>query len=213
VTFADQMNLPRDADYVVSLMIGDPEQIRLVRGDITDYPADAIVNAANSELLPGGGVCGAIHRAGGPTVAEECRRVRAERGSLQPGHAVATTAGRLRAKYVIHAVGPVWHGGDQGEAEALSNCYRESLRIADELKLHSIAFPAISTGIFGYPVEQAAWVAIPTLIENLGSAKSLVFISVVLFDKMTLDIFATVAAAQRQPASGSPYKIAIGINE
>ena len=205
------MELPRDKDYVVMLRLGDPEEVRLVRGDITQYPADAIVNAANSELLPGGGVCGAIHHAGGPAIAEECRRVRSERGSLSPGQAVATTAGRLEAKYVIHAVGPVWQGGDHGEAEALSSCYRESMRIADELKLHSIAFPAISTGIFGYPVEQAAWVAIPTVVESLRSAKHLVFVSIVLFDKATLDAFASAATAQRQPASGNPYKVAIGI--
>ncbi len=205
------MDLPRDKDYVVHVHVGDPEGVRLVRGDLTQYPADAIVNAANSELLPGGGVCGAINRAGGPAIAEECRRVRWERGSLKPGQAVATTAGRLDAKYVIHAVGPVWHGGDQGEAEALSCCYRESMRIADELTLHSLAFPAISTGIFGYPVEQAAWVAIPTVVESLRSAKHLVFVSFVLFDKTTLDAFAAAAIAQRQPASGKPYKFAIGI--
>jgi O-acetyl-ADP-ribose deacetylase (regulator of RNase III) len=205
------MDLPRDKDYMVHVHVGDPEGIRLVRGDLTQYPADAIVNAANCELLPGGGVCGAIHRAGGPAIAEECRRIFSERGPLQPGQAVATTAGQLGAKYVIHAVGPIWHGGDHGEAESLSSCYRESMRIADELKLHSIAFPAISTGIFGYPVEQAAWVAIPTVIEGIRSAKHLVFVSIVLFDKSTLDAFASAATAQRQPASGNPYKFAIGI--
>jgi O-acetyl-ADP-ribose deacetylase len=205
------MGLPRDSDYVVSLLVGDPDQIRLERGDITDYPAEAIVNAANAELLPGGGVCGAIHRVGGPTIAEECRRIRLERGPLQDGEAVATTGGNLKAKFVIHAVGPVWRGGDQGEPEALSSCYRESIRIADDLELHSIAFPAISTGIFGYPVEQAAWVAIPTLIENFRSVKHLVFVSIVLFDKNSLDVFASVATSQRQPVSGNPYKVAIGI--
>src|SRR5271169_3161034 len=143
------MDLPRDKDYAVMLRVGDPEEVRLVRSDLTKYPSDAIVNAANSELLPGGGVCGAIHRAGGPAIAEECGRIRSERGPLQPGQAVATTAGRLGAKYVIHAVGPVWQGGNHGEAEALSSCYRASMYIADELRLHSIAFPAISTGIFG----------------------------------------------------------------
>jgi O-acetyl-ADP-ribose deacetylase (regulator of RNase III) len=208
---AYQIDLPRDKDYFVRLLVGDPEEVRLVHGDITRYPSDAIVNAANSELLPGGGVCGAIHGAGGPAIAEECRRIRSERGSLPAGEAVATTAGRLQAKYVIHAVGPVWQGGDRGEAEALSSCYRASLLIADELNLHSIAFPAISTGIFGYPLEQAAWVAIPTVIETLRSAKHLVFVSIVLFDKATLDAFAAVATAQRQPASGNPYKVAIGI--
>jgi len=170
------------------------------------------VNAANSELLPGGGVCGAIHHAGGPAIAE-CRRVRSERGPLQAGQAVATTAGRLEAKYVIHAVGPVWHGGDCGEAEALSSCYRESMRIADGLKLHSIAFPAISTGIFGYPVEQAAWVAIPTVVESLRSASHLVLVSFVLFDQATFEIFATAAMDHRRPASGKPYEFLIGTNE
>jgi O-acetyl-ADP-ribose deacetylase (regulator of RNase III) len=203
------MDLPHDKDYMVHMHVGDPEGVRLVRGDLTQYPADAIVNAANSELLPGGGVCGAIHCAGGPAIAEECRRIVAERGALPPGQAVATTAGQLRAKYVIHAVGPIWHGGDHGEAETLSSCYRESMRIADELKLHSIAFPAISTGIFGYPVEQAAWVAIPTLIEGLRSAKHLVLVVVVLFDKQTLDTFAQVAFAQRKPASDHPYEVSI----
>ena len=155
------MDLPRDKNYVVSLRVGDPDEVRLERADITKVPYDAIVNAANSEMLPGGGVCGAIHRVGGPAIAEECRRIRSVRGPLLPAQAVATTAGNLPAKYVIHTVGPVWHGGNNGEAEKLSLCHRESMRVADELKLHSIAFPAISTGIFGCPVEQAAWVAIP----------------------------------------------------
>jgi O-acetyl-ADP-ribose deacetylase (regulator of RNase III) len=205
------MELRRDKDYFVRVMVSDPEEVRLVHGDITQYPSDAIVNAANSELLPGGGVCGAIHRLGGPEIAEECHRIRSGRGSLAAGQAVATTAGLLQAKFVIHAVGPVWRGGDDGEAEMLSGCYRESMRVADELKLQSIAFPAISTGIFGYPVEQAARVAIPTVIESLRSAKHLVFASIVLFDKATLNVFAAVATAQRQPVSGNPYKVAIGI--
>jgi O-acetyl-ADP-ribose deacetylase len=205
------MDLPRDKDYTMMLQVGDAGEIRLLRGDITIYPADAIVNAANSELLPGGGVCGAIHRAGGPAIAEECRRIRAERGAVRTGGAVATTAGKLPAKYVIHAVGPVWQGGTTGEADLLAGCYRESMRAADDLKLHSIAFPAISTGIFGYPVEKAAWVAISTLVENLRSAKHLVLVSVVLFDKPTLNAFATAAIAQRRPASGRPYEVRIGI--
>ncbi len=205
-------DLPRDSEYEVSLQIGDRGEIRLLRGDITHYPSDAIVNAANSELLPGGGVCGAIHRAGGPLIADECSRIRSERGRLAAGKAVATTAGDLPAKYVIHAVGPVWQGGDQGEAEVLASCYRESVRIADDLKLHSIAFPAISTGIFGYPLEQAAWVAIPTLVDSLRSAKQIVLIVVVLFDKASLDAFAKAALAQHQPDSGTPYNVVIGTN-
>jgi O-acetyl-ADP-ribose deacetylase len=198
-----QMDLPRNKDYVVTLKIGDHGEIRLLRGDITQIPFDAIVNAANSELC---GVCGAIHRAGGPQIADECRRIRSERGRLAAGKAVATTAGNLPAKYVIHAVGPVWQGGDQGEAEVLASCYRESVRIADELKLHSIAFPAISTGIFGYPLEKAAGVAIPTLVDSLRSAKQ------ILFDKASLDAFAKAALAQRQPDSGAPYNVVIGTN-
>lgn len=204
-------DLPRDKEYLVSVRLGDPGELRLVCDDITTYRADAIVNAANSELLPGGGVCGAIHRAGGPAIATECRRLRTERGPLPPGKAVATTAGNLPAQFVIHTVGPVWNGGNRGEAEVLASCYRESMRVADELKLHAIAFPAISTGIFGYPIEQAAWVAIPTIIAALPPAQHLVFASIVLFDKPTLDVFAMAALAQRKPASGKPYEVGIGI--
>jgi O-acetyl-ADP-ribose deacetylase len=207
------MDLPSDKEYVVMLRVGDPDEVRLLRGDITQYPSDAIVNAANSELLPGGGVCGAIHRAGGPTIADECRRILSERGLISPGQAVATTAGRLSAKYVIHAVGPIWQGGDQGEAQILASCYHECMRVADALKLHSIAFPAISTGIFGYPVERAAWVAIPSVVESLRSAKHLVLVSMILFDKATLDAFTAVATAQRKPGSDNPYEVVIGINE
>jgi O-acetyl-ADP-ribose deacetylase (regulator of RNase III) len=208
----NQMDLVRGKDFAI-MRVGDPEEVRLLRGDITKYPTDAIVNAANSELLPGGGVCGAIHHAGGPAIAKDCRRIRSERGPLQAGQAIATTPGRLKAKYVIHAVGPVWHGGDRGEAETLSSCYRESMRIADELKLHSIAFPAISTGTFGYSVEQAAWVAIPTVIENLRAASHLVLVSFLLFDQTTFEAFATAAMDQRRPVSGKPYEFLIGTNE
>lgn len=199
---------------MLSLRIGDenhPDEVRFFRGDITRVQSDAIVNAANSELLPGGGVCGAIHRAGGPAIAEECRRIRAERGPIATGQAVATTGGQLPAKYVIHAVGPVWQGGSQGEPELLVSCYREAMRIADDLKLGFIAFPAISTGIFGYPVEQSAWVAIPTAIATLRSAKRLAVVEFVLFDKATLDTFSRVAMAQRRPASGRPYETMIGM--
>jgi O-acetyl-ADP-ribose deacetylase len=209
---AYQMDLLRGQDFAI-MRVGDPEEVRLVRGDITKYSSDAIVNAANSELLPGGGVCGAIHRAGGPAIAEDCRRICSERGPLPPGQAVATTAGRLDTKYVIHAVGPIWHGGDRGEAEMLCSCYRESMRIADELKLVSIAFPAISTGIFGYPVEQAAWVAVLTVIEKLRSARRLVLVSLVLFDQAMFETFVTAAMNQRRPASGRPYEFMIGSNK
>lgn len=171
-----------------SVRVGSAE-LRLEVGDITKCSADAIVNAANSELLPGGGVCGAIHRAGGASIAEECRRIRAEHGPIATGRAVATTAGQLPSKYVIHAVGPVWQGGNHGEPAELGSCYRESVRIADELGLHSIAFPAISTGIFGYPIEDAARIACSALIASLKTANSVALASIILFDRNAFDVF------------------------
>src|SRR5512138_2429514 len=130
-------------------------------GDITQEEVDAVVNAANSSLMGGGGVDGAIHRAGGPAILEECRKIRTSQhpGGLPAGEAVATTAGRLPAKYVIHTVGPVWHGGKSGEPETLARCYTRSLEEAEKLGLLSVAFPAISTGVYGYPRERAAAVA------------------------------------------------------
>lgn len=184
---------PAASDSFLSLPVGAKTELRLIVGDITKYTADAIVNAAHSELLTGGGVCGAIHRVGGPAIAGECHRIRAERGPVAPGQAVATTGGQLPAKYVIHAVGPIWQGGEHHEAETLASCYRESLRIADELGLRSIAFPAISTGSFGYPLDQAANVAIATLIAKLPMAKNIVIASMVLFDQETFDVFRKAA--------------------
>lgn len=145
----------------------------VMTGDITGVQADAIVNAANSSLLGGGGVDGAIHRKGGPAILEECRRLRAERwpDGLPAGEAAATGAGRLPARHVIHTVGPVWHGGRSGEPEILARCYRRSLEEAEALGAKTVAFPAISTGVYGYPKDQAArvaWRAVREYFERPG---------------------------------------------
>lgn len=140
------------------------KRIRVVEGDITQLDVDAIVNAANTELRRGGGVCGAIHRAAGPELEEECR----ELGGCPTGDAKLTRGYRLRAKYVIHAVGPVWHGGDRGEDQLLASAYRRSLEVArDHGDIDSIAFPAISTGVYGFPPERAARIAVRTVAEFL----------------------------------------------
>ncbi|HKK79931.1 MAG TPA: O-acetyl-ADP-ribose deacetylase [Phaeodactylibacter sp.] len=138
-------------------------QIHLQQGDITKVATDAIVNAANSRLAGGGGVDGAIHRAGGPAIMEECDAIRERQGGCPTGEAVVTTAGELPAKYVIHTVGPVWKGGASGEEELLRNCYLNSLQLADEHKLQTVAFPNISTGVYGYPKDKAATVAVAAM--------------------------------------------------
>jgi O-acetyl-ADP-ribose deacetylase (regulator of RNase III) len=149
--------------------------VEVVQGDITTIAVDAIVNAANEGLRGGGGVDGAIHRAGGPAIMEECIRL----GGCRTGDAKATTAGDLPARYVIHAVGPVWHGGDRGEDDLLASVYRRSVEIAVELGCGSISFPAISTGIFGFPIERAAPIALTTAraaAEAAGGDRRLVFV-------------------------------------
>lgn len=182
-----------ERNYVVDIKVSDHRALHLERGNIVNYSADAIVNAANSYLAPGAGVCGAIHSAGGPSIAAECRRIFEERGPVPPGQAVATPGGLLKAKYVIHTVGPVWSGGSSGESNLLADCYRNSIRLADEIGLHSLAFPAISTGVFGYPMDKAANVAIRTVVDHLPSAKNVALVSLILFDRSSLDAFAKVA--------------------
>jgi len=142
-------------------------QLQLLRGDITRQDTEAIVNAANSTLLGGGGVDGAIHRAGGPAILSECMKIAAEQGGCGTGNAVITTGGRLPAKFVIHAVGPVWSGGRRGEEGLLASAYRCSLRLAGEHRIGSIAFPSISTGAYRFPVEHAADIALRTVRDFL----------------------------------------------
>jgi O-acetyl-ADP-ribose deacetylase (regulator of RNase III) len=158
-------------------------KLSLIRGDITQQDTDAIVNAANPNLMGGGGVDGAIHRAGGPTILEECKQIVANQGRLPTGKAVITTGGNLNAKYVIHTVGPIWHGGDKNEAELLSSAYRESLKLAADRNLTSISFPSISTGAYGYPLDKAAKVALRAVTSFLKEKNTSVKeVSFVLFD-------------------------------
>jgi len=160
-------------------------QIQVVRGDITTIHVDAIVNAANSSLLGGGGVDGAIHRAAGPKLLAECR----ELGECQTGEAKITGGHLLPARFVIHTVGPVWHGGSRGEAELLASCYRVSFQLAEAQGLSSIAFPAISCGVYGYPVDQAAAIAVSTVTDELQKSSSVTAVLFVCFGDTVFSAF------------------------
>lgn len=145
--------------------------VRILRHDITKQDTEAIVNAANPSLLGGGGVDGAIHKAGGHAILEECKKIREELGRCIPGNAVLTTGGNLKSGYVIHTVGPLYSGGRGNEAEILANCYINSLKLADKFNIKSISFPSISTGAYGYPIEQASYVALRTVFQVLPELK------------------------------------------
>ncbi|MBS7645187.1 MAG: O-acetyl-ADP-ribose deacetylase [Candidatus Bathyarchaeia archaeon] len=165
--------------------------IRIVQGDITEQDVDAIVNAANPSLMGGGGVDGAIHRRGGPAILEECKRIRRSRypRGLPTGEAVITTGGQLKARHVIHTVGPIWRGGGAGEAELLAKAYRSSLRLAVENGLHSVAFPSISTGAYGYPVEEASRIALEAIKEFLEREDKLKEVRLVLYTREVYEAF------------------------
>jgi len=176
-------------------------------GDITKEMTEAIVNAANSSLLGGGGVDGAIHRAGGSSILEECKRIVAKIGTLPAGKAVITTGGRLSAKYVIHTVGPVYRG-QKYEAETLASCYRESIQLADDHGIRSIAFPAISTGAFGYPVHEAADIAVNTIAHVLPPCVHVESVRFILFDIATRKAYARAAGelSQHLPANSAIFE-------
>ncbi|MEM2419832.1 MAG: O-acetyl-ADP-ribose deacetylase [Candidatus Bathyarchaeia archaeon] len=170
-------------------------KVCIVQGDITEMDTDAIVNAANPSLMGGGGVDGAIHRKGGPKILEECKRIRATEypNGLPTGKAVITTGGNLKAKYVIHTVGPIWRGGNQGEPELLAEAYRNSLKLAVSKGLKTIAFPSISTGAYGYPIEKACKIALTTVKEFLEKEDKLDKVVLVLFSQRDFEIYKEAA--------------------
>ena len=172
-------------------------KLRIIQGDITQQDTEAIVNAANPSLVGGGGVDGAIHRAGGPAILEECRQIVSRQGRLPTGKAVITGGGNLKARYVIHTVGPIWHGGYKGEPELLASAYQESLKLAAENNIKSVSFPSISTGAYGYPVDKAAKVAIGAVTTFLRrgttSVREVVF---VLFDSQTFSAYSLALKEQ-----------------
>ena len=157
-------------------------RVEVIKGDITKLSLDAIVNAANSSLMGGGGVDGAIHRAGGPAILEECKKIVARQGGCKTGEAVITTGGNLPSRYVIHTVGPVWNGGRSSEERSLANCYSNSLRLALDHQVRTIAFPSISTGVYGFPKSKAARIAVRAIKDFLITNPALEKVVLVCFD-------------------------------
>jgi O-acetyl-ADP-ribose deacetylase len=197
------------SDFAARLTFANGKTLELHGpADITKETTDAIVNAANSSLLGGGGVDGAIHRAGGPSILQECKRIATEIGTLPAGKAVITTGGRLPAKYVIHTVGPVYRGGQQHEAETLASCYRESVQVADDHGVRSLAFPSISTGAFGYPVDEASEIAVRIIVETLPPCAHIEHVRFVLFDIATCKAYVRAAEklSQRPLATSAIFE-------
>ena len=183
------MNTLQGGRFAVKEFAVGTKRLTITTGDITHEHVDAIVNAANAGLMGGGGVDGAIHAAGGPAILEECRKIKAQKGGCPAGRAVITTAGALPAKKVIHTVGPVWRGGAHGEAETLASCYRQSLKLAAAKGLRTIAFPSISTGAYGYPIEKAAATALKTVILEMNGLKNIDEVRFVLFTQRDLEAY------------------------
>lgn len=170
------------------LVVGD-STISIADGDITKLDTEAIVNAANSSLMGGGGVDGAIHSAGGSAILEECKKIIQKQGELSPGEAVITTGGNLKAKYVIHTVGPVWHDGNEGEPDILRNCYVNSLKLAKENGIKTIAFPVISAGAYGYPPKEASKTALIAIADFLQDEDFFEEVRCILFDQEVYRIY------------------------
>jgi|SRR5579875_3479769 len=189
------------SDFLVHLGLC---QLQLLKGDITRIAVDAIVNAANSQLAGGGGVDGAIHRAGGPDIMRELDEIREQIGQCETGNAVVTTAGRLPAKYVIHAVGPRYRDGKHNEADQLASCYATALNLAAERGVHSISFPSISTGIYGYPIEEAAAIAVKSVAAWLEQhTEPIRAVKLVQFSESDHDIYRRQAQALRGKLSAT----------
>lgn len=167
----------------------EKERIKLLKGDITKLNVDAIVNAANNSLLGGGGVDGAIHKAGGEQILKECIQIRNKQGGCKTGEAVITTGGKLKAKFVIHTVGPVWNGGNMQEKELLEKCYRNCLQLALENNVHSIAFPCISTGVYNFPKKLAAQIALRTALEIIAKEKRIEKLIFICYDDENYRIY------------------------
>lgn len=173
----------------MAVLICGKTTIKVVRGDITQQATEAIVNAANTTLMGGGGVDGAIHRVGGPQILEECKQIRKAKGGCPTGEAVITTGGRLKAKYVIHTVGPIWRGGGRNEANLLRNAYLNSLRIAKDNGIKTVAFPSISTGAYGFPIEKAARIALTAIRDFVAGTDVFEEVRMVLFSENDCGIY------------------------